>query len=321
MTYRGTRSKPYFLLDHVLSVDSNNHLFDRLLGLATNELVKPLTECRPKAPIEARNYLQDPASLYPQTVTECTDVTWAIDNVVQKGVKASITSMFNLWGNHSENKSDVWDSTLLRVIQIEENPREKIKELLKNPEYEKSIRELFAWQDDQGHKRVVGVVTGFITCTDMAVNKTEEKTTAGGLSLTPVPETATGVPGTAVTAQGFSKKVHKKDISGAYKGEVVVACSYLPIFAHFTAESGTSWLGQWWRGSDPAFSHLQLGDLPMVVESEDGEVKYKVGKECGGNLDRPFGVDDQKDNNGGAREQQELQDLENLGFTIEVASE
>ncbi|KAG5744879.1 hypothetical protein H9Q70_012424 [Fusarium xylarioides] len=270
-----TRSKAYFVLDHGIPLDSNNGLFDRLLGLATNKLVSPLTECHPQAPIEARSYLQNPASLYPQTVIECTDVRWAFDNAMQQGVEAAITSMLKLGGNDSKDKRSTSDLTMLRVIQIEENPREKIKELLKNPEYEKGIRELFASQDNQGEKRIVGVITGFITgfvtCTDMAVNKSEENTSAGDLSSKPVPAAATGIPGTTVTAERSSRKVYHSDISGDHKGEVVVACSYLPIFAHVNkAESRPSWIGQWWRGSDSAFSHLQVGDAPMVVESKDG---------------------------------------------------
>lgn len=320
MVNPASRSKPYFLLEHALPLDSNNDLFYRLLGMATNDLLQPLEECRPQAPTKSQGFLRNPDSLYPQTVTECTDVKWAIENTVEREAKVKITKAFELWGNHSKSTRDVWDSTLLRVVGIQENPREKIKELLKNPVYEKGIRELFKLQDGQGKRRDVGVITGFITCLNMAVNQAEEKSSAGGVSLEPVPAAATGVPGTAVAAQGYSRKVHQKDISGAYKGEVVVACSYLPIFAYFNAaESGASWYDRIRGRSDLASPHLQVGEAPMVVQSDDGEVRYKIGRRVEGNLDRPFGVEDQTGNNRVAREPQERQDLEELGITMDVA--
>ncbi|RMJ13509.1 hypothetical protein CDV36_006870 [Fusarium kuroshium] len=326
MVYRTPETRPYHLLDAVIPLDDDDELFDRLLGLVTEDLARPLSSCRPEAPFKAKDHIRKPNRLYPTKAVECKDVVWLRENAVEKEAKLQFTKLLNLWGSHTEKKAATWGSTLLRRIEIQENPRQRIKELLRVPEYERGVRELIQVHSGAGKQRQLAIITGFITCADMAVNKDDGKAIAGGASLQPVTEPTTGVPGAAMVAAGSLKKTRHQTISGAYKGEVVVACYYLPIVGDIIEPVAQrfSMFGLSWPPNKGRSSRLQLSEEPIVVHSADDRATYEIRRKAiRGNMDRPLGASPELPNDGqtsGGKEPIENEeDLIALRFTIGLA--
>ncbi|SPJ70283.1 uncharacterized protein FTOL_00011 [Fusarium torulosum] len=346
MVIRGAEKKPYHLLDGVIPLDDDDDLFDRLLGLVTENLARPLSGYRPEAPFKAKDQFKEPKCLYPKRAVECEDVTWLEAHTVEENAKAEFSKLVKLWGSYTKKKDNEWGSTLLRRVEIQDNPRDRIKELLQVPAYEAGVRELMEHQDGFGKKRTLGVITGFITCTDMTANKGAEKSTSFGAAATLVPEEATGVPGTKVDAEASVKKTLHKRITGAYKGEVVVACYYLPIIGQVNTSAASKfkiadYLPPWFYTKPPE-SRLQVSAEPMPVygdpnnnEMTGGEVAGSAGgtAESGvsmsfminripikGNMDRPLGTDGRPSEDDEEYKRQSLlkylEDPEDLGFTI-----
>ncbi|CZS85659.1 unnamed protein product [Fusarium graminearum] len=227
MPQRGAQKLPYTLLDGAIRLDDEGLTFNRLLGLVTTNLSRPLDSCRPESPFSAKDHTKKP--LYPPNAVECTDVDWLLENSVEKSAKAELTSLLTLWGGHRNQQGNTYSTTLLRQVEIFENPTTRIKELLEIPEYLQGVRELLSHQTARGEKGELGVITGFITCSDMAFNRDSGITLDLGASAGIPSEQVTGVPGTDVLAQASLKKTRQRKISGIYKGEVVVACYYFPI--------------------------------------------------------------------------------------------
>ncbi|RSM04739.1 hypothetical protein BHE90_007970 [Fusarium euwallaceae] len=319
MVYHDPKTKPYHLLDSVIPLDDDDELFDRLLGLVTENSKQPLSSCRPEAPFKARDYIQAPKCLYPKKAIECQDVEWLQENNVEEEAKVQFKQFLNLWGSHTKKTANAWSSTLLRRIEIQENPRDRIKELLKIPEYERGVRELIQTHSGTGKQRDLAVITGFITCVDMAVNKDDENAIAGGASLEPVSEATTGIPGATITVQGSVRKTRHQAISGAYKGEVVVACCYLSIFGEVTKSA--SRFKAWCQvKSQP--SRWQVGEEPVVVQSDDGCAIYRIKRKAiKGNLDRPLGANAELPGDGETSQGKELAEDErdDLRFIIGAA--
>ncbi|RSL45196.1 hypothetical protein CEP52_016787 [Fusarium oligoseptatum] len=326
MVYRGPETRPYHLLDGVIPLDDDGELFDRLLGLVTEDLARPLSSYRPEAPFKAKDHIQKPNHLYPKKAVECEDVEWLQENTVEKEAKLEFTRLLKLWGSHTEKKANTWGSTLLRRIEIQENPRQRIKELLSVPEYERGVRELIHGHSGTGKQRQLAIITGFITCADMTVNKDDEKAIAGGASLEPVTEPTTGVPGAAMAAKGSLRKTRHQTISGAYKGEVVVACYYLPIVGEVIEPVTQSFsiFGLSWPLNQLQSSRLQLSEEPMVVHSADDRAAYEIKRKAiRGNMDRPLGASvellSDVETSDGTESIVNEEDLIALGFTIGLA--
>lgn len=280
MVKRGAQTNPYHLLDGVIRLEEDGRLFNRLLGLVTSNTARPLDSCRPEAPFSSRDHIKEPLHLYPSVAVECSDASWLVETQVDKSAKAELSKLLKMWGAHQNQQGNDYSTTLLRQIEIPENAAQRIRELLKHSDYLAGVHELMAHMGP-GKKCMLGVIAGFITCSDMSFNKERRKTLELGASAELVSEKATGVQGTNALGEASVKKVQHGKISGVYRGEVVVACYYLKIRGR---APGTESQGFFHRLNP--FGRDQPARSP-VVQDEAVEV---VDTECIiGNLPRPLG--------------------------------
>ncbi|KAG5768611.1 hypothetical protein H9Q72_003923 [Fusarium xylarioides] len=283
MVNRGAQTKPYHLLDGVIRLDEDGRVFNRLLGLVTSNLARPLDSCRPEAPFSARDHIKDPLHLYPSVAVECSDASWLVETQVEKSAKAELSKLLKMWGAHQNQQGNDYSTTLLRQIEIPENATERIRELLRDPEYLAGVHHLMAPMGP-GKKCMLGVIAGFITCSDMSFNRERRKTLELGVSAELLSEAATSVPGTNAHGQASVKRIQHGKISGVYSGEVVVACYYLPIRG-FVPKPGPQGL----------LSRLNpFRHVPRAPAVEDEAVDFHevqvVNTEClVGNMCRPLG--------------------------------
>lgn len=236
MPQRGAQKLPYTLLDGAIRLDDEGLTFNRLLGLITTNLSRPLDSCRPEAPFRAKDHTKKP--LYPSVAVECIDAEWLKQSSVEESAKVELTRLLTLWGGHQNQQGNNCSTALLRQVEIPENATERIRELLGIHDYLQGVRELISHQTARGEKGELGVIAGFITCSDMAFNNDSGITLDLGASAGIPSEKVTGVPGADVLAQVSLKKTRQRKISGIYKGEVVVACYYFPIRRTIDSQSG-----------------------------------------------------------------------------------
>ncbi|KAL4724595.1 hypothetical protein ACLX1H_008037 [Fusarium chlamydosporum] len=288
MTQRGAQKTPYTLLDGVLRLDEDGDLFNRLLGLVTSNLTRPMDSCRPERPFRARDHFQEPVRLYPSDAVECTDASWLVETSVEKNAQVELLRLLKLWGDHQNRQDTDWSTTRIRQIEIPENATKRIEELLENPEYLNGAQELMLDQAQSGKRRMLGVIAGFITCSNMAFNKERDRTRGMGVSTELVPEQVTAVSGTNIHAQASLQKVHHGKISGTYNGEVVVACYYLAIHENNFERTvhNTPLLS--------IFSNLfnrwsWAPEQSLVVSKKPLEFYIRPGEYLKGNMGRPLG--------------------------------
>ncbi|CAH0057014.1 unnamed protein product, partial [Clonostachys solani] len=287
MVQRSAIKKPYHLLSGVITLDQGEDLFDRLLGLAVIYLDSPLQFVRPEAPFKPKDQIKEPRRLYPNEAVECTDASWFENNLVGAEAKAEFSKLLKLWGGHSNSSNSTNSATLIRRVEIPENPRDLVQELLELQTYKDGILDM-ARSQSQGDRPVsIGIITGFISCVNMSVNKEAEKDTSGGIQSTVPSDVMASTTNVSLSISG--KKLNKREIKGTYKGEVVLACRYHEVVVTPTPTPPKTLLNRARElFSNPAPT-LAVNSNPIDVHGSMGESIETSYISMPGDMDAPFG--------------------------------
>ncbi|XDG06630.1 hypothetical protein ABKA04_006245 [Annulohypoxylon sp. FPYF3050] len=158
-------------------------------------------------------------------------------------------------------------------------------EQLKNrAEYRKQVLELLKRQRNTTHGRL-GIVNSMIICTDLGVNTSTLNRDGAGAHA----GTGTTGAGLEVDVSLNQQDIHTVGISGAYKGDYIIAFSYLPLY--LKRDEGTrSRLSSWIRRR------------PIFQVGSDEEILYEIlGREITGNMGHILGATDSSEATGGER--------------------
>ncbi|KAF4466036.1 hypothetical protein FALBO_7108 [Fusarium albosuccineum] len=155
---------------------------------------------------------------------------------------------------------------------LDEEASHKAKQEETRAKYQSEVLGLLGEQKD--HK--LGIIVSFITCSDMTKNKDSSKKTSGGA------EVSTGPASEFIDAAfgGEYSSQHDVGVQGAYQGEYLIACSYLPLFKgkkegflNKLLHWGVGDEEMWEVGSTKMKGHM---DAPLSGKNKDTEEPVKA---------------------------------------------
>ncbi|KAM5349707.1 hypothetical protein ACJ41O_006212 [Fusarium nematophilum] len=241
----GPARKPYFLLEQPVRVDDD--LLNRLLGLAVVDPYKPLQLAyRPREPLRPRDAID---FLYPRHHVDCKDFkliqgtskTTKSSAKLQKLVKLSLASS----GSQDANLEAAWfrritmDNSLSNIDDLLREPTREDRMPSQGPEadeaiskqlkirarYRKEVLDLLQGRPDGK----LFIITSVVTCTNLAKNWDRSKSTSAQAEVTTGP--AGHSSGVEVGVGAEYSRTNDIGTQGAYVGEYLIACSYLPLHA------------------------------------------------------------------------------------------
>lgn len=236
---------PYFLLAEPVRVD--DLLLNRLLGLAVETPENPIGGAHmPLEPLKPRDGVD---YLYPRNYVVCKDFNLVLSRSKDANAEAMFERLAALSLKKGGSQTVTLEAAAFRRVSMD-NARTKLEELLTaNPpavdfnaqgpeeasrqaeqlqaraQYREQVLRLLSKQDDG----TLGIITSFITCTDLAKNHEKSKSALAEAAA------GTGPAGLSTWLElgvgaGYSRT---KDVGtqGVYEGEYLIACSYLPLYA------------------------------------------------------------------------------------------
>ncbi|KAN0067304.1 hypothetical protein V8E54_014567 [Elaphomyces granulatus] len=264
-----TPTKSYFLLAEPAP---GHRIFD-LLGRAVyidGDSLKRPTEyiIKPRLPAVGPDLKELEPSLYPKHV-EAKSAEVLREKAHDERAKASISKALNLFYRHEKSNQIKLSIPGFRRVTMEEHSV-KIESLLNNAKYTGPILEFF----QRFPKARFGIVVSIISCFEMEVgNKKSEEREGGGNAA--VSGEAVGAPGEVgnVTLKAKAGGNTEDKLSGAYKDEVIIACSYVEMRLKKPPSNWKIWKSHKPSPYDITFTSETIHPLTMTVSVPPTRIK------------------------------------------------
>jgi len=222
-------TKDYFLLYEPVHGDRLLDLLGRAVHIHENSLKRP-TESKilPELPGITADFQGGPdlkafvPGLYPKHI-KAENVEVLLNNARNESTRLSISRVLDLFYNHHRVTEREQRIPSFRRITMEQQSL-NIERLLQKPDYSGPILEIF--EKDPGAK--LGVIVSIISCFDMEIGNKKSRGHEGGIS-TAAPGDGLGAPGVDIKAEAKASSSNSSELTGAYEGEVIMACAYVEM--------------------------------------------------------------------------------------------
>jgi hypothetical protein len=249
-------------------------------------------------------------SLYPRHV-KAENVEVLLSKARNQEAQLAMSNLLDIFYSHDKANQRERSMTGFRRITMEEQSL-NIEELLKNDAYSGPIINFF----HKTPEAKLGVIVSIISCFKMEVGNKQSKESAGGMAAK-IPGDAVGAPGADIKAKGKAGSSTDSELSGTYKDEVIMACSYVEMRLKDIPNKGL--LSRLWRKQSKPSIH-DITFTTSVSGKTLTETVYVSPARMKGDMERILGGIDQSDGieAAGTAEPEQLKEDDESDFVVYV---
>jgi hypothetical protein len=264
----------YLLLESVLHANQKPHM----LGRVVSNTHKPLKDYVPD-PQQPEEILPEISSSLNEKV-DYSDLLRVYAAASSNSAKVDLTELLHAHASNSISKDVTINAATVTEYQMH-NPGRKFNQLMAHPEYKKQVKGMVTKLQKKLAKPAM--VTGFLTCKDLAVSIGEgKKIDIGGKTQLPASSAAGGPPALDPKLEMNHESSKSNEMTHNIAAEVIFAVSY----DYVVVENYNK-------------AHWQILKIFKRSKSKEGaedqEPTYELGAEVSGHGIKMFGDKDGKD--------------------------